>query len=212
MRDVETSGMMHSKRHQTVDDIRGKVMDEVRFLRNWIGNPLRTGAVAPSGPQLAAEMARNIDLSLGGSVVELGPGTGVVTDAILKRGVPADRIISIEYNPDFCALLRERYAGVHFVHGDAYAMKKTLSAVAEAPLAAVISSLPLFTRPPAERLRLINDALDMLAPGAPFVQFSYALVPPVPHGAGDFDIVRSDWILMNLPPARVWCYRRPAKS
>jgi len=189
-----------------------RLPDEVRFLKNWLGNPMRTGAVAPSGPQLAALMASLIDETITGPVVELGPGTGVVTSAILARGITPERIVSIEYNPDFCSLLRERFPGVHFVEGDAYAIRTTLGDVATNPLAAIVSSLPLFTKPPAERLGLLNEALDLLAPGAPFIQFSYALVPPVPEDAGDFEIVRSNWILMNLPPARVWTYRRRAKG
>jgi len=192
--------------------VKRRLPDEMRFLKNWLGNPLRTGAVAPSGPQLAALMASLLDSDLPGPVIELGPGTGVVTSAILARGIGADRLVSIEYNPDFCSLLRERFPGVTFVQGDAYAIGKTLAGIAEAPLAGVVSSLPLFTRPPAERLALINEALDLLAPGAPFIQFSYALVPPVPAGAGDFEITRSNWVLRNLPPARVWTYRRPPKG
>jgi phosphatidylethanolamine/phosphatidyl-N-methylethanolamine N-methyltransferase len=182
--------------------------DEVRFLRNWLGNPLRIGAVAPSGPQLAAMMASRIDPTLPGPIVELGPGTGVVTAAVLARGIAPDRLISIEYNPDFCRLLAERFPSVRIIRGDAYGLRTALAAYAHQPLAGVVSSLPLFTRPPAERLRLINDALDLLTPGAPFIQFSYALVPPVPEDAGDFTIGRSNWVFRNLPPARVWTYRR----
>ncbi|MDR3495957.1 MAG: methyltransferase domain-containing protein [Ancalomicrobiaceae bacterium] len=204
--------MSQAHRRRAGGDIKTKMLDELRFLRNWIGNPLKTGAVAPSGPALARSMAGYIDTANAGTVVELGPGTGVVTEAILERGIAASRLVSIEYSPDFCALLRERFPGVHFLQGDAYGIRTNLAGIAELPLAAVVSSLPLFTRPPAERQRLINTALDMLAPGAPFIQFSYAFVPPVPHGAGDFTIERSNWILMNLPPARVWIYRRPARG
>jgi phosphatidylethanolamine/phosphatidyl-N-methylethanolamine N-methyltransferase len=199
-------------RPKLASDVKRHVSDEVRFLKTWLGNPLRTGAVAPSGPQLARLMASLIDPEAAGSVVELGPGTGTVTAAILERGIEPHRLMSIEYNPDFCALLRRRWPSVHFIRGDAYDMRQATAGLAQLPLAGVVSSLPLFTRPPAERLRLINDALDLLAPGAPFVQFSYALVPPVPEGAGDFEIERSNWVLMNLPPARVWTYRRPKRS
>lgn len=188
-----------------------RVKDEVRFLKNWIGSPLLTGAVAPSSPQLAALMASLLDGNGSGTVVELGPGTGVVTSAILARGIAPGRLVSIEYSPDFCKLLRGRFPGVRIVQGDAYSLKTTLEPVCSAPLGGIVSSLPLFTRPPAERLQLVNDALDLLAPGAPFIQFSYALVPPVPEDAGDFIIDRSSWVLKNLPPARVWTYRRPVQ-
>jgi phosphatidylethanolamine/phosphatidyl-N-methylethanolamine N-methyltransferase len=193
-------------------DVKRQVADEVRFLKNWLGNPLRTGAVAPSSPQLGRLMAGILDVDAPGVVVELGPGTGTVTAAILQRGIPPERLVSIEFNPDFCALLRRRWPSVHFIEGDAYAMRGLVAGPDHPPLAGIVSSLPLFTRPPAERLRLINDALDLLAPGAPFIQFSYALVPPVPEGAGDFEIERSNWVLLNLPPARVWTYRRAKRS
>lgn len=203
--------MGHPKLRESTDDLRHKVLDEVRFLKNWIDKPLITGAVAPSSPQLARAMAAYVDPARPGFVVELGPGTGVVTQALIERGIAPERIVSIEYNGDFCSLLRQRYPGVHFVHGDAYRMAQSIAGLVgtEArPLAAVVSSLPLFTRPLPERVRLLDDSFARMEPGAPFVQFSYALVSPVPHGATRFEMERSNWVVRNLPPARVWVYRR----
>ena len=204
--------MGQPKKRVATDELRHKVLDEVRFLKNWLDKPLVTGAVAPSGPALSRLMASHVDIDVPGLVVELGPGTGVVTQALIERGVEASRIAAIEYNPDFCTLLRQRFPGVHFAHGDAYRMKHSLGdllAGAEKPVAAVISSLPLFTRPLPERLRLLDECFEMMPAGCPFIQFSYALVPPVPHGSGRFEIERTGWVVMNLPPARVWIYRRP---
>lgn len=205
--------MVHTKKSAAAYDLRHKVLDEVRFLKNWLDKPLMTGAVAPSSPQLARLMASKVDPETPGYVVELGPGTGVVTHALIDRGIDPERIVSIEYNSDFCKLLRQRFPRVHFVHGDAYHMRHAISGVVgrgDRPLAAVVSSLPLFTRPLPERQRLLDECFEMLQPGAPFIQFSYALVPPVPHGAGQFEIERTGWVMRNLPPARVWIYRRPA--
>ena len=205
--------MVHTKKSAAAYDLRHKVLDEVRFLKNWLDKPLMTGAVAPSSPQLARLMASKVDPETPGYVVELGPGTGVVTHALIDRGIDPERIVSIEYNGDFCKLLRQRFPRVHFVHGDAYHMRHAISGVVgrgDRPLAAVVSSLPLFTRPLPERQRLLDECFEMLQPGAPFIQFSYALVPPVPHGAGRFEIERTGWVMRNLPPARVWIYRRPA--
>lgn len=189
-------------------DIKAKVADDIRFLKTWVDKPMQMGAVTPSSPALAARMAAFVDPARPGMVVELGPGTGVVTKALLDRGVPPERLASIEYSADFCTLLRHRFPGIHVVHGDAYAIRRTLGRLGEAPLAAVVSGLPLLTRPPAQRIHLLEEALAMMPPGAPFVQFSYSLVPPVPPGAGDYSIERSNWVVMNLPPARVWVYRR----
>ncbi len=185
-----------------------KLKDEARFFRSWVENPLKTGAVSPSGPALSKLMAREAELDREGPVVELGPGTGVVTKALVARGIDPARLVAVEYNPDFCVLLHRRFPDIHVVRGDAYALRTTLKDVAPGSLASMISSLPLFTRPPAERRALLRDALDLLQPGAPFIQFSYALVPPVPAISGEFTVERSPWVLMNLPPARVWIYRK----
>lgn len=186
-----------------------KVREEVRFLKNWAENPLTTGAVAPSGKALAQLMASYVDCDRAGKVIELGPGTGVVTKAMLDRDVPAEKIVSIEYSENFVTLMRDRFPDVTIVQGDAYALAPQSDLGTDAPLASIISSLPLFSRSPAERKQLIERALDMLEPGAPFIQFSYALVPPVKPDEGDFQIDKTNWVVLNVPPARVWIYRRP---
>jgi len=190
--------------------LKSVVADEVRFLRNWMGRPLTTGAVSPSGKALTRLMASFVDPADTRPVVELGPGTGVVTKALLDRGVAPERLVSIEYNPDFCALLRKRFAGVSIIQGDAYTLGATLKGKVDGEISAVVSSLPLFTRPPEARRALILEALDRMPPGRPLIQFSYALVPPVPAEPGRFTVEHTHWVVMNLPPARVWLYRRPA--
>lgn len=188
-----------------------KIRDEARFVRQWLGNPRSIGAITPSGPDLARAMAGFLDPASAGRVVELGPGTGVVTDAILKRGIDPSRLTSIEYCSDFAALLMQRFPGVQIVRGDAYDLEASLDADM-VELAGVVSSLPLFTSPYEKRRALIMDALDRLAPGAPFIQFSYALVPPVKAEAGLFTVSKTGWILNNVPPARVWVYRKVAPA
>lgn len=185
-----------------------KVLDEARFIRSWIENPLKTGAVSPSGPGLSRLMAAYAEPQRAGPILELGPGTGVVTKALVDRGIDPQRLIALEFNPDFCGLLRRRFPAISIVEGDAYALKDTLAGAAPGSFASIISSLPLFTRPPEQRRMLLEQALDLLEPGAPYIQFSYALVPPVPAEPGRFTVERSHWVLMNLPPARVWVYRK----
>jgi phosphatidylethanolamine/phosphatidyl-N-methylethanolamine N-methyltransferase len=196
------------KKHGSPTDLKHKVLEEVRFLRNWVENPRQIGAVTSSSPALAKLMARYVDPDGPGSVIELGPGTGVVTKALLDRGVPPDRLVTIEYEPEFCAILRDRFPGTVVVHGDAYTLNDTVGDVVRLPVTAVVSSLPLILKPLPVRLRLLDEAFEMMKPGSPFIQFSYALVPPIPHGAGRYEIERTNWVVMNLPPARVWIYRR----
>jgi len=182
--------------------------DEVRFLRSWIEKPLHVGAVMPSGRLLARTMAQYVDIHAGGPVVELGPGTGAITSALIEHGIEQKRLVLVEYNPGFCALLRDRYPQAKVVQGDAYTLRDTLWNVLSVPATAIVSGLPLVTKPMPMRLRLVRDAFAALTPGAPFVQFTYSVVPPIPKSLPGVSTEASERIWMNLPPARVWVYRK----
>ena len=181
--------------------------DEVQFIRSWIEKPLSTGAVMPSGRALARTMASYVDTKASGPVIELGPGTGPVTEALVAHGVDPARLILVEFNPIFCRMLRTRYPAATVVQGDAYRLRRLLDTFVREPAAAVVSGLPLVTKPLRTRLRLIADAMTLLAPSAPFVQFTYAMVPPIPKALSGIRAEASEMIWMNLPPARVWVYR-----
>jgi phosphatidylethanolamine/phosphatidyl-N-methylethanolamine N-methyltransferase len=181
--------------------------DEVQFIRSWIEKPLSTGAVMPSSKALARTMARYVDPQSSGPVIELGPGTGPVTEALVQHGVDPARLILVEFNPTFCRLLRTRYPAATVVQGDAYRLRRLLETFVREPAAAVVSGLPLVTKPLRTRLRLISDAMSLLASGAPFIQFTYAMVPPIPKALSGIKAEASELIWLNLPPARVWVYR-----
>lgn len=206
------AGQIKSRMRQAAEGAKAKFGDDARFLKSWLDSPGRTGAVAPSSPFLARRMASYVDPAIAGPVVEIGPGTGPVTEALIARGIDEARLILVEYSPEFCELLRRRFPRATVVEGDAYALSKTLAGHLDEPASAVVSSLPLFNRPPAERSALANDAFDnVLLPDAPFIQFTYAVVSPVPRKGSGLKSLVSDWVLRNIPPARVWVYRR-AKS
>jgi phosphatidylethanolamine/phosphatidyl-N-methylethanolamine N-methyltransferase len=181
--------------------------DEVRFLRSWIERPLTIGAVTPSSKILARTMARYVDPNSSGPVVELGPGTGPVTEALVESGVAPSRLVLVEFNPGFCRMLRARYPEATLVQGDAYSLRRLLESLLLQPAAAVVSGLPLVTKPLKMRWRLIRDAFDLMKPGAPFVQFTYSVASPLPKRLGGFSVEASERIWMNIPPARVWVYR-----
>jgi len=182
--------------------------DNLRFFRHWLTRPALTGAVSPSGKALAEAMAKEVAAESAWPVLELGPGTGPVTRALIARGIAPERIVVVEFNPEFCALLAERFAGVNVVEGDAYDLAMTLPPGLNGPYAAVISSLPLLNRPAAARLALVEAALDRVLPGGGLVQFSYGLWPPVKAMPGRFSVKRTAVVIANLPPAQVWLYRR----
>jgi phosphatidylethanolamine/phosphatidyl-N-methylethanolamine N-methyltransferase len=192
---------------QSALSIAKRLDDEVQFIRSWMEKPLATGAVMPSGKPLARAMAKCVDPEIEGPVIELGPGTGAVTSALVEQGVDPSRLVMVEFNPVFCRLLRTRYPEAIVVQGDAYGLKRLLGSLLK-PAAAVVSGLPLFTKPLKFRLRLLADAFTLLAPEAPFVQFTYAVVPPIPRSYSGAHACASERIWLNVPPARVWVYRK----
>ncbi|HEX4041390.1 MAG TPA: rRNA adenine N-6-methyltransferase family protein [Xanthobacteraceae bacterium] len=182
--------------------------DEVRFIRSWIERPLSIGAVTPSGKVLARTMARYVDPNSTGPVVELGPGTGPITEALVEAGVDPARLVLVEFDPTFCRILRTRYPEATLVQGDAYSLRRLLETLLIQPASAVVSGLPLITKPLRMRMRLLRDAFDLMLPGAPFVQFTYSVASPVPKRLGWFTAEASERIWLNIPPARVWVYRK----
>jgi len=202
---------------EKADAVRMKVLDDVRFIRSWAQNPIRTGAVAPSGPELAARMVSFLVSRPQSRVVELGPGTGVVTKALFAAGFSNHNLNLIEYSVDFCDHLQTRFPGLPVLQGDAYDLRGTLSRpggfLSDSTenlhaLDGIVSSLPLLTRPEPQRRAFLSEALDVLKPGAPLIQFSYGLVAPVKPAVRGISVYSSEWIWKNLPPARVWVYRK----
>ena len=181
--------------------------DEFRFLRGAFARPREVGAIAPSSPHLARAIAGQVDPDVTGPILELGPGTGVVTEALIARGVSQERLIAIEFDPDFTRLIAARYPKARVIAGDAFDLDSALGAEPNGSFAAIISGLPLLNHSPSRRSAFIDRALRRLKPDAPLVQFSYGFGPPAdaPFGA---TVVQTAYIWRNLPPARVWVYRR----
>jgi phosphatidylethanolamine/phosphatidyl-N-methylethanolamine N-methyltransferase len=184
--------------------------DEVRFIRSWFDKPITMGAVTPSGKVLARAMARYVDPAVPGPVIELGAGTGPVTQALVDHGVEPSRLVLVEFNPSFCRLLRTRYPDATVIQGDAYRIEHLLGSLLREPAAALVSGLPLVTKPFKLRQRLMREAFGLMVPGAPFIQFTYAMVPPIPNRPADVTAKASELIWQNFPPARVWVYRKGA--
>jgi phosphatidylethanolamine/phosphatidyl-N-methylethanolamine N-methyltransferase len=187
---------------------RTRLSDHFHFLRTWASKPVLTGAVSPSGPGLCRAMAAEADPAAGLPVLELGAGTGPVTQALIKRGFATEQIAAVEFNPDFARLLVERFRGLNVIEGDAYDLETTLPPGLNGPFCAVVSSLPLLTRPPEVRLGLVESALDLVPGNGGLIQFSYGVKPPVAALEGRFTVERTAFVALNIPPARVWRYRR----
>lgn len=184
--------------------------DTARFLRAWLAEPFAIAAVAPSGQALARIMTARIGPETG-PVIELGPGTGVFTQALLARGVPPGQLLLIERSAPFTVLLRERFPNLDVVND--LAQRVDLHAVARlpAPPGAIVSGLPLLAMSPSVQHDILAAAFGALRPGGVFVQFTYGHVPPVGRAVAKDLGLRSEPVgrtFRNVPPASVYALRR----
>ncbi len=184
------------------------IHEDMNFVKTWVARPKTTGAVLPTSRYTAKRMASVIDPSNGAKVLELGPGTGSITKAIIERGVKPENIYSVEFNASFVPSLRQKYPGVNFLQGDAFALRNHLPDMAGNNFEAVISGLPLLNFPVQKRVKLLLSLFGWVKRGNPVVQFSYGAMSPIPKRPGSYQVNSLEWIVRNVPPARIWTYRQ----
>ncbi len=189
-----------------------KFDEEIRFFKGWIDKPKAVGAVMPTSTVTARRMASVVEPSSGLPVLELGAGTGVITKAILDRGVKPENVFSIEYSEDFVAHLRRRFPDVRVIKGDAFDLDRTLEAYPGIRFDSVVSGVPLLNFPAAKRIEFVERLLDLIPRGRPIMQITYGPLSPVPPKRGNYTVEHFDFIVRNLPPAQLWVYRRPLQA
>jgi phosphatidylethanolamine/phosphatidyl-N-methylethanolamine N-methyltransferase len=179
------------------------------YLREFMRYPRNVGSFAESGIDLSTAMAKSVNASNGGIVVEFGPGTGVITAQLLAHGVSPSQLMLVEFNPAFAASLRARFPQLKIIEGDAWKIESLMQQnFPGKKCAAIVSGLPLLNFPLEQRASLMKAITKVLEPqNGRFVQFSYG--PKMPAKPEDgFSVFRTGWILKNIPPARVWVYLR----
>ena len=187
----------------------GKKFDEeIRFFKGMMQGPKTVGSIVPTSSITARKMASVVNPNSGLPVLELGPGTGAITKAILARGVQPENLVAIEYSTDFYNHLVRLYAGVHFINGDAFNLDKTLGVLRGQTFDSVISGIPLLNFPMQARVDLLETLLDRMPAGRPVVQISYGPVSPIIARPERYHIKHFDFIVRNIPPAQLWIYRR----
>jgi phospholipid N-methyltransferase len=181
------------------------------FWRELAAHPGRIGAICASSPRLAARMAAWVDVSAPALVVELGGGTGVITAALLARGVPRERLVVVEYSPVLAAHLARRFPGVQVIEGDAAHLAEWLhqGRLPQAangqpyPIGTIVSGLPLLSMPHHVRTRIVQAGVAALMAGGRLIQFTYTLRARSPWQSGGLAPQHSERVLANLPPARI---------
>lgn len=174
------------------------------FLRSWLANPRQIGAVAPSSPKLAELMTREIDAGTG-LVLELGPGTGVFTHALVERGVRQEDITLVELSDEFANLLAQRFPKARLLRSSASQLANTRTLMPR--FGAVISGLPLLTMPGPTVFRIVAGAMRMLQQDSHIYQFTYGWRCPVPARVLEklgLTAERIGTVVSNMPPASVY--------
>lgn len=178
------------------------------FLRALAQNPRSVSSLVPSSRALARAMAEGLGAG-SGRVAEFGPGTGAVTKALLAQGIAPENLTLFELDPGLCAHLRRRFPDLRVENRPAQEARDVL-----APgLGAVVSSLPLLSLPAPISAAILDSAFRLLAPGAPFIQFTYGRRPSVPaplQKALGLAVEERAFVWRNLPPARVHVFRQKA--
>lgn len=186
-----------------------RTADAFLFFRAWLSAPLRVASVTPSGRALSSLMTTEISADTG-TVIELGPGTGVFTEALLNRGVAEENLVLVEYGSEFASQLSDRFPAAKTVQMDAAQLRK-LPIHASAPVGAVVSGLPLLSMPLRKVHAILEGAFSHLRPGGAFYQFTYGPRCPIARPLLDRLGLKATYIgctLANVPPAAVYRINR----
>ncbi|GGE24053.1 hypothetical protein GCM10011360_10680 [Primorskyibacter flagellatus] len=175
------------------------------FLGEMMRKPMEVSAIAPSSAAVARKMTEGVE-HVEGPIVEIGPGTGSFTRAILERGVAPERLILMELNPRFCEELTRKFPGVTVLNRPAQEIEK----IGVTNLGCVISGVPVLARPQIQR-EVVGHAFNVMAPDGVFVQITYSPNAPIPEdvqASMGITAVKRGTVWANLPPARVFEFRR----
>ena len=181
------------------------------FFAALIRNPKQIGAIVPSGMPLARAMADQVPASAQ-TVLELGPGTGSITRALLGLGLHPLRLMLVEKEFGMAAGLARRFPSAEVLQGDATHLARLLRARGIQQVDTVVSSLPLLSMKPITVTRILKQAFAALRPGGLFVQYTYSPVSPVSRclvGRLGLAVGRAAVVFRNIPPATVWVYSTP---
>jgi phosphatidylethanolamine/phosphatidyl-N-methylethanolamine N-methyltransferase len=187
-----------------------KFDDELKFFKGWIDKPKAVGAIMPTSSVTSRRMASVIDTDSGLPVLEVGPGTGVITKAILARGIKPENLYTVEYSPNFVRHLRSLYPQVNVIEGDAFNLADALGDKRDITFDCVISAVPLLNFPIERRVAYLESLLERIPAGRPVMQITYGPLSPIPAGKGDYSVKHFDFVMRNIPPAHLWVYRRVA--
>lgn len=185
------------------------------FLIAALRSPLSIGSIVPSSRGLSRAMASAVDVSKPGAVIELGAGTGVVTHALLKHGVPPEKLIVIEREEHLHDLLSVHFRNLNILRADAIELNDVLKKAGVKQVNAIVSSLPFLSMPKQVRYAIQQQMAQAIGDDGIIVQFTYGPKSPIEPGQlrqGNLRGKRMKLVVANVPPAHVWIYQRERRK
>jgi phosphatidylethanolamine/phosphatidyl-N-methylethanolamine N-methyltransferase len=188
-------------------------LDYVIFIWRWVKNPRKVGSILPSSRSLADLMAKIVAVSHGKDaiIVELGAGTGVLTDGLIKSGIDPTKLCIVELDVKLCEMLHKKYPHSLVLQGDAKQLDQLLPKDKLGKVDAIISGLPVLNFSMKAKRNIIEASFKVLKPGGDFYQFTYGPRSPWPAEKLGLSAVRAGSTIRNLPPAAVWRYELKEK-
>jgi phosphatidylethanolamine/phosphatidyl-N-methylethanolamine N-methyltransferase len=176
------------------------------FFRRWMANPLQMGAITPSSRALCRRVAAHAHAGPNEAIIELGAGTGVVTRALLRAVLPANRLFVVEIVRDMARHLRaDLPSAAHVIEGDARRLPALIPPEWHGRIGTVVVGIPLMMLPLAEQRRFV-DAIEAVAPGRGFILYTYSVTSPLPWKKLGLTVRREAFTPFNIPPASVFRY------
>jgi phosphatidylethanolamine/phosphatidyl-N-methylethanolamine N-methyltransferase len=178
-----------------------RLLEHALFLKNFIKSPMKVGSLVPSSKKTAQKIGQAIKLD-DGYLLELGPGTGIFTEEIIKAGIPEEKIIALEIDPHFASMLRTKFPKMQVICGDA-----TKSIPNQFKISTIVSGIPLLTLSKEKRIALMENIVKMMDKKSSFIQISYSPISPVPWKLFNLKQHKIALIWQNFPPVNIFEYK-----
>lgn len=181
------------------------------FIGAWVRSPRAMGSVTPSSRFLSKKIAAQVDIHRTGWVIELGAGTGTVTKALLDAGVKPERLLAIELDRRMSNHLQQHLPNIRVLRADATCLQDILQREHIHKINTIVCCLPLLTLPREVVDGVLEQIFAVLPEDGTMVQYTYGPRSPVTKRQLKrlgLKARRAGRVLLNVPPATVWCYTR----
>lgn len=183
--------------------------ENILFFKRLVKNPRSLGAIVPSSEALGKFIAEQIDVAGSSPLVEIGAGTGSLTQALLRAGVPPSRLYVVELDRALSAYLKSTLPShVHLITGDACELQNLLPPSIIGNVSTVISGIPMMNLSLETQMALTHSCLSVLKPEGRILQFTYGPISPLPAKKLGLDKKKLGHVFLNFPPATIWQYRQ----